>query len=461
MQDEYKIIVAIQNQQAIDQLNEKIVLQKKYIGDLAEALKRQPQFEQQYRQQMEMTAKSLLDNQAKVEGLTRGIQRLGVSMQGLGRGGGGGGAMGLMMLAQGVEDLQYGFSAIVNNIPGIAMGMGMGAGVAGALSMAAVAANQLSKNWDTLSEKMSNTAMFQAINGSLILMDDGVKKTSGTWRKFFDQIDAFMEKYKVNPIGANVSKMIREFFVPDPNAAAAKMAARNERADKMVAGLQGDIGGDQKKRAEAFKRAMDSYGGGKKLLDDVFNEQAKAMKIVDPRARENLQRGIALEIEKGLKGEEAGKNFGDRFKNLFNFEKVRPQQEALAKAAEEEMEQQQKKAKEGEARKELLNREGKQADRRMQQEIEFNAAAEDKEKIRAIQRKMEAIHDQQFDRSLMRGSVFGGARQYLASAQTNALNGVEREQLVALRAMQKDLEKIRIKADNRRDEMQRNIILGE
>lgn len=46
------------------------------------------------------------------------------------------------------EDLQYGFGGIVNNIPSLVAALGGGAGLAGAFSLAAVAANQLIKNFD-------------------------------------------------------------------------------------------------------------------------------------------------------------------------------------------------------------------------------------------------------------------------------------------------------------------------
>jgi hypothetical protein len=62
----------------------------------------------------------------------------------------------LLYLSQGIEDLQYGLSAVVNNIPQLVMGMGMGAGAAGAISIAAVAVNQLVKHWDELSQAWGN-----------------------------------------------------------------------------------------------------------------------------------------------------------------------------------------------------------------------------------------------------------------------------------------------------------------
>jgi hypothetical protein len=59
-------------------------------------------------------------------------------------------ALGLLMLSQAIEDAQYGFKAIVNNIPGIVMAFGGGAGLAGVLSIAAVGVNQLIQHWDYL-----------------------------------------------------------------------------------------------------------------------------------------------------------------------------------------------------------------------------------------------------------------------------------------------------------------------
>ena len=65
-----------------------------------------------------------------------------------------GAGLGLSQLAYAVDDVQYGFNAIVNNIPQIVMGLGGGAGVAGAVGIAAVAINQLIKHWSEVSALM-------------------------------------------------------------------------------------------------------------------------------------------------------------------------------------------------------------------------------------------------------------------------------------------------------------------
>ena len=58
------------------------------------------------------------------------------------------GAMGLLALSNAVQDVQYGFGGIINNIPGIVSGMGLGMGVAGAAQIAGVAFGFLNKNVD-------------------------------------------------------------------------------------------------------------------------------------------------------------------------------------------------------------------------------------------------------------------------------------------------------------------------
>ena len=63
---------------------------------------------------------------------------------------------GLLQLGYALDDLQYGFHAIANNIPGIVMGLGLGTGVAGAAAIAATAVNQLINHWSQLSDLLQS-----------------------------------------------------------------------------------------------------------------------------------------------------------------------------------------------------------------------------------------------------------------------------------------------------------------
>ena len=67
-----------------------------------------------------------------------------------------------------MEDLQYGIGGVVNNIPGLVMAMGGPAGLVAVISLAAVAAAQLYKNWDSVSAAFgSSAADFKVAKGAL------------------------------------------------------------------------------------------------------------------------------------------------------------------------------------------------------------------------------------------------------------------------------------------------------
>lgn len=84
----------------------------------------------------------------------------GVGGGGSGRNNGGTANLGMasLMFSQAVEDVQYGFSAIVNNIPYLLMALGGGPGLAGVVSLAAVGVNQLINHWGPFTELLGITS---------------------------------------------------------------------------------------------------------------------------------------------------------------------------------------------------------------------------------------------------------------------------------------------------------------
>jgi hypothetical protein len=66
-----------------------------------------------------------------------------------------GAGQGAMQAAYAIDDLQYGIRGVVNNIPQLLSSLGMGAGLAGALSIVAVGVAQVVDHWDDL------TALFR------------------------------------------------------------------------------------------------------------------------------------------------------------------------------------------------------------------------------------------------------------------------------------------------------------
>ena len=71
------------------------------------------------------------------------------------KGGGTGAAAALLDLGYILDDVQYGFRGVVNNIPNFVQKMGLGAGVAGVAGIAAVAINQLIQSFPELTDWMS------------------------------------------------------------------------------------------------------------------------------------------------------------------------------------------------------------------------------------------------------------------------------------------------------------------
>lgn len=56
-----------------------------------------------------------------------------------------------------IEDLQYGFNGVVNNIPGLVMALGGTAGLTAVISLVSIGVNQLVKHWDDLIDVFSRS----------------------------------------------------------------------------------------------------------------------------------------------------------------------------------------------------------------------------------------------------------------------------------------------------------------
>jgi hypothetical protein len=139
MDNALKFIVDVVNSEEIQKLTKFINLQKEAVSALNNQLQKGIINDLQF---AAATQKIGMDAaHAAVQ-----IKQLEASSAGAGRG--------LSQLAYAVDDIQYGFNAIVNNIPQIAMGLGMGMGVAGAAGIAAVAINQLVKHWGELTSAL-------------------------------------------------------------------------------------------------------------------------------------------------------------------------------------------------------------------------------------------------------------------------------------------------------------------
>lgn len=115
-------------------------------------------------------------------------------------------SMGLLYLSQAIEDAQYGFNAIVNNIPLIVMAMGGSAGVAGAVSIAAVAINQLISHWGQLSDLLQS-----AWSGGAIDQLAKIRERAEEAAKAFEKLAAAPTKME-SEAAAHVKEFTTENF---------------------------------------------------------------------------------------------------------------------------------------------------------------------------------------------------------------------------------------------------------
>lgn len=113
---------------------------------------------------IEISTTGVKEAKAAIQGVEVSLKSAGAAARQAGQqiqSAGGQGAMGLMMLSQTIDDVQYGFRAIVNNIPMMASALGQAFGLSsqaamkfgGIAGIAAVAINVIIQHWDQLFER--------------------------------------------------------------------------------------------------------------------------------------------------------------------------------------------------------------------------------------------------------------------------------------------------------------------
>jgi hypothetical protein len=125
-----------------------------------------------------------------------------------------GASMGLLALSQAVDDAQYGFRAIVNNIPQMVYMFGGGAGLAGGIGIAAVAVNTLINHWDQLMNAMKSRW--------LNVPYDQLEKMRLAAEKAGESFDKLMEA--PSDFDARRIAKIREAIIEAPNGGPAMIA---------------------------------------------------------------------------------------------------------------------------------------------------------------------------------------------------------------------------------------------
>jgi hypothetical protein len=224
MADPMKIVVDVVNGQKVKDLTEEIKRQEAEILKWNAAMKGASATQQQVLQTNMANAGKAIAN-AKTE-----IVSLGGAAGGTGRN--------LAQLAYAVDDLQYGFNAIVNNIPQIVMGLGGGAGIAGAAGIAAVAINQLIKRAGDLADAFNS---WKSGRPADVLKE--IREQAEAAAEALDKLSKFTEgeERKAGAVGKFVQNTPKDKFVAEVMDALGTDEAKVERYKKYYE-AKGNIG---------------------------------------------------------------------------------------------------------------------------------------------------------------------------------------------------------------------------
>ncbi len=171
----------------------------------------------------------------------------------------GGGArkaqMGLLQLSYMVDDMQYGFRSIVNNIPQVAMAIGgpNAMAIAGAAGIAGVAINLLIQHWEQISTLWSESA-------------NTIPHLSGTTGQLTTQITKLDEEIlKLTKDQVNLNNIDLERLEILKRVSA--QGHEYIQAEKDVAGLKSE---QETEMGSAFTKAVGKIPGGGKALVDML-----------------------------------------------------------------------------------------------------------------------------------------------------------------------------------------------
>ena len=215
---------------------------------------------------------------------------------------GGGSAQGLLNLSRAVDDVQYGFRGVVNNIEGIVTGFGGSAGLAGAATIAGVAMMALIPKIaavvnaaDPLKDLAGNLKEIQSsgVGGTFWQFADAAKATDAAFKASL----ATLKEMKVQteqvifaaggpgmgaaPIAQTVGQTRGEIFAQQMRTyGLAEQSAQNafkatQGQSRFVAGaLAGNVltegqKAQQELNKKIFDAAVEKFGGGQQLRDAI------------------------------------------------------------------------------------------------------------------------------------------------------------------------------------------------
>lgn len=422
--DPLQIVAKVTGEQEIARLTKEIEKETAAIENLNNQFKAGAIGQAQFELRAKLSATQIQSFTADIKNVEAGMIQMGAGSSKA--------AMGLLHLGYIVDDIQYGFKAVVNNIPQLVMGFGGGMGLAGAIGIVGVAVSQLINHWDEISGKLGNTAIWMTAKGALIEFDEAVKEGNATLSNLETLLEILPGVYgPLMGIWRELASM--------PESAGAKIeaaqAARKEAAQK-ASGQGAILGQVEEDTAETFHKAVRAYGGSDKLIKDTVEAIMKAT----PGTDRDMAKVRAQEmLGKGLKGEAKNLDFfAGGFRKEFEDEVNRKEEKRTTdiETARAALTDKQEKAKlkqiEDWAKDE--HRVAKEEfDKKKKFQIEGIEGAQEnlglKQKI--MRRDLKDTRESQ---------VFTGTHAFASSMMTGGLESVAKSQL-------KELEKLNVKQD--------------
>jgi len=235
---------------------------------------------------------------AALMGNVSAIDLLNAKMQ---QGASGAGRMGMALMQLGyiTDDLQYGFSSIVNNIGPLILNLSGNAGLAAAAQMAAVAANLLYQRWDEVKEAFGDTSGQQKAMQSLEGMIGLLKRLQAD-ADSFSWGDQLAIAFGLNPDAGKGLK-----------AAGLKVAVEaKERAEKNAKALDSGESEEVAKEKGRFKEAIVEAGGGKsdamenvtKRVAGKLMAESNVQSFLSPIPKDTVASNLAAGAAPELKG---------------------------------------------------------------------------------------------------------------------------------------------------------------
>jgi tetratricopeptide (TPR) repeat protein len=228
----------------------------------------------------------------------------------------------VMNTAMALDDLQYGIRGVVNNIPMLLSSLGLGAGLAGIISIVAIGVNQLTQRWDDISSLWRDTAADEAVAKMAKLAEATQKATEAKREQIKTELSAPQRDQQkqvlsaLQPSREEVARILAEGSGPDFTLP--QQRRFNELQNR--ARMRGMMGRRPLTADEEKELAGISAAGREQSLN--FQRDRLVSAESDPRAMKNLIEELAdalkaLEARQAPPGQlNAARGYLDRLQSL-------------------------------------------------------------------------------------------------------------------------------------------------